>query len=222
MQKFVIIVAGGSGTRMGSEIPKQFLLLNEKPILMHTLDAFISYSKNIKIILVLPELQVPMWNSFCGDYDYTSAHQVVNGGETRFQSVKNGLASIKADNALVAVHDGVRPLISNEVIANTFEAAEKFGSGIAAVPLKDSIRKIEGDQNKAVDRNQFWAIQTPQTFNLAAIKKAYATTFNASFTDDATVMEKDGNSIHLVNGDYKNIKITTTEDLIIAAAFLQE
>ena len=222
MQKFVIIVAGGSGTRMGGEIPKQFLLLNGKPILMHTLDAFITYSKNIKIILVLPEPQISKWDSLCRDYDYSSVHQIVTGGDTRFQSVKNGLASINADNALVAVHDGVRPLISNEVIANTFEAAEEFGSGIAAVPLKDSIRKTEGIQNKAVDRNQFWAIQTPQTFNLASIKKAYETVFSTSFTDDATVMEKDGNSIHLVNGDYKNIKITTKEDLIIAAAFLQE
>lgn len=222
MQNFVIIVAGGSGTRMGSEVPKQFLLLNEKPILMHTIDAFISYSKVIKVILVLPETQISTWNTLCTTHDYTVEHQIVQGGETRFHSVKNGLASIASEKALVAIHDGVRPIISKKIITKTFEAAEHYGNGIAAVPLKDSIRKIEEKQTKAVDRDQYWAIQTPQVFILTAIKKAYKTPFDTSFTDDATVFEKMGNSIHLVHGDYKNIKITTKEDLIIASAFLQK
>ncbi len=222
MQQFAIIVAGGSGNRMGSNVPKQFLPLDSKPILMHTIDAFVKYSEAIQITLVLPEHQLTYWESLCKKYDYKQQHKIVFGGDTRFQSVKNGLASIKSIEGVVAIHDGVRPLISNEVITNAFEAAEKFGSGIAAVPLKDSIRRIEGSQNMAVDRSQYWSIQTPQTFNFASISKAYETNFSPEFTDDATVMEKDGNNIHLVQGDYKNIKITTKEDLVIAAAFLHE
>jgi 2-C-methyl-D-erythritol 4-phosphate cytidylyltransferase len=222
MQLFAIIVAGGSGSRMGSDVPKQFLPLNGKPILMHTIDTFASTTSSIEIILVLPKSQISYWESLCIQHEFTTAHQVVIGGETRFQSVKNGLSHINVIDGLVAIHDGVRPLISKEIIGNTYKAAEKFGSAVAAVPIKDSIRKIEGKQNAAVERNQFWAIQTPQTFKLGVIKKAYQTTFNPSFTDDATVIEKDGNSIHLVHGDYKNIKITTQEDLIIASAFLQK
>jgi len=221
MGKFVVIVAGGSGKRMGNTIPKQFLFLNGKPVLMHTIDAFIGFTETLKIILVLPEGQIDHWKSLCQENNFNTSIQVVIGGETRFQSVKNALDSIKEPNGIVAIHDGVRPLINSEVISNTFDAAEKFGSAVAAVPLKDSIRKIEGKRNVAIERRKFWSIQTPQTFNLALLKKAYQIEYNASFTDDATVMEHDGNDIHLVHGDYKNIKITTKEDLTIAEAFLK-
>lgn len=218
MQKYAIIVAGGSGSRMKSETPKQFLELSGQPILMHTLRAF--YFDNTQLILVLPESQFDFWISLCEKHSFTIPYQLVKGGETRFHSVKNGLDSIKANNGLVAIHDGVRPIIKKEIITNAYNLAAKHGSAIASVPLKDSIREVSNEQNHHVDRVNYRLIQTPQTFQLQPIKKAFEAGFRQSFTDDASVFEFSGQNVHLFSGDYKNIKITTPEDLQIAETFL--
>jgi len=220
-KKYVIIVAGGSGSRMQSDVPKQFLLLNGKPVLMHTIERYYNTFPDIQCTLVLPEAQISFWNSLCNQFQFTLKHTVVTGGSSRFQSVKNGLSSINDTEGLVAIHDGVRPLTHSSTISESFSVAKEKGNAIAAVPSKDSLRKINGDKTEAVDRTQYYLIQTPQTFQLALIKKAFDIEESSLFTDDATVLEKAGHSIHLVNGSYDNIKITTNEDLVIAEAFLK-
>lgn len=220
MQKYVVIVAGGSGTRMKREIPKQFIPVAGKPILMHTLTAFYRVSEQIQIILVLPESQVLGWKSLCAQYHFDVPHITTVGGETRFHSVKNGLSEIKGDG-LVAIHDGVRPMVSEQIILNSFAIAEQKGNAIAAVPLKDSIRWSKGEDNKVVNRNEYQLIQTPQTFQIGLIKEAFNTEHDPGFTDDATVLEATGTKIHLIEGDYSNIKITTPEDLVLAESLLK-
>ncbi|WP_421976975.1 2-C-methyl-D-erythritol 4-phosphate cytidylyltransferase [Roseivirga seohaensis] len=219
MQKYVIIVAGGSGTRMKSDIPKQFIEIGGKPILMHTIEAYVSAFASLKLILVLPEIQIPFWRGLCEKHKFTIKHQIVNGGNSRFQSVKNGLNAIHG-NGLVAIHDGVRPFVSTEIIKESFKVAADKGNAVTSVPLKDSIRFIEGENNKVVDRSQYQLIQTPQTFQIQLIKKAFEVKENHTFTDDASVLEHMGEKINLIEGDYKNIKITTAEDLIMANAIL--
>ena len=220
MQKYVVIVAGGSGTRMKREIPKQFIPVAGKPILMHTLEAFQKADESIQIILVLPESQVLGWKSLCAQYNFELPHQITHGGDSRFQSVKNGLAQIKDFTGLVAIHDGVRPLISTHIISESYRVAESKGNAIVAVPLKDSIRWAKGSENKVQDRSEYQLVQTPQTFQVALIKTAFDTDYDTAFTDDATVLEATGEKINLIEGDYRNIKITTPEDLIVAEAFL--
>lgn len=220
MQKYAVIVAGGSGTRMKREIPKQFIPLAGKPILMHTLNAFYEAEPQIHLILVLPESQVLGWRSLCADYDFTPPHKIVHGGKTRFHSVKNGLDEIKGEG-LVAIHDGVRPLVDKEIIQNAYKVAEEEGNAVVAVGLKDSIRWTDQESNKVVNRNDYRLIQTPQTFRVSVIKAAFRTEFKEWFTDDATVLETTGAAIHLIEGSYRNIKITTPEDLQVAEAFLK-
>lgn len=220
MKKYAIIVAGGKGQRMGSEIPKQFLLVAGKPVLMHTLEAF-SKLGDIELILVLPANQISYWLNLCPKHNFTLSHTIVEGGETRFHSVKNGLGAIpnSADNGLVAIHDGVRPFVTSEIIQNSFSLAASKGNAVTSVQLKDSIRFLEGQMNKSVDRSKYVLIQTPQTFQINLIKKAYEGASNPNqFTDDASVAEGAGFSINLFEGDYRNIKITTSEDLVIAEA----
>lgn len=219
--KYVIIVAGGSGSRMQSDVPKQFLLLNERPVLMHTIERYYNTIPTIQCILVLPEAQVSYWNDLCKQFQFALKHTIVKGGSSRFQSVKNGLTSIHDTEGMVAIHDGVRPLTHSSSISESFRVAKEKGNAIAAVPSKDSLRKINGEKTEAVDRTQYYLIQTPQTFQLALIKKAFDVEESPLFTDDATVLEKAGHTIHLVNGSYDNIKITTSEDLVIAEAFLK-
>ena len=219
MQKYAIIVAGGSGTRMKSDIPKQFINIGGKPILMHTIEAYTSYSSTLKLILVLPEIQVPFWRGLCEKHKFSIKHKIVNGGNSRFQSVKNGLNAISG-NGVVAIHDGVRPFISTEIIKESFRVAAEKGNAVTSVPLKDSIRFVEGEKNNVVDRNQYQLIQTPQTFQIDLIKRAFEAKEETSFTDDASVLERLGDKINLIAGDYKNIKITTSEDLIMANAIL--
>jgi 2-C-methyl-D-erythritol 4-phosphate cytidylyltransferase len=219
MMEYALIVAGGSGTRMQSETPKQFLEIGGKPLLMHTIKVFAEYSNNLKIILVLPQDQFPAWAKLVEDYAFTTPHQLVSGGQTRFESVKNGLQEIEGDG-LVAIHDGVRPFVSTNLIGLCFKSAKKYGSGVAAVMPKDSIREVSKDINKNVDRNKYRLVQTPQAFVLSIIKEAYSLTRDKGFTDDATVAEHYGQAITLVTGDYRNIKITTPEDLKIAQALL--
>ena len=220
MKQFAVIVAGGSGSRMNSEIPKQYLPVNGLPILMHTINAFHNYNQDLDIIVVLPTKDLGLWEELCEKYEFNLPVQIASGGDTRFQSVKNGLDRIKSDG-IVAIHDGVRPVVNKEIIAASYEIAALHGSAIAAVRLKESIRVTDKDQTKMADRSKYRIIQTPQTFQVDLIKKAYEIPEDPQFTDDASVLEKSGHKISLFEGSYKNIKITTSEDLIIAEAFLK-
>jgi 2-C-methyl-D-erythritol 4-phosphate cytidylyltransferase len=215
-----LIVAGGKGTRIKSSLPKQFIELDGKPILLHTIEAFIRYSPTINIVLVLPEDDFEIWKSICQKFNFTQPIILQKGGETRFQSVKNGLNKIEGEG-LVAIHDGVRPLVSEDIIGASFRLAAVHQSAVAAVRLKESIRMTDQDNTKAVDRSKFRLIQTPQTFDLQLIKKAYEIKEDASLTDDASVAEKAGHIISLFEGSYENIKITTQEDLIVAKALME-
>jgi 2-C-methyl-D-erythritol 4-phosphate cytidylyltransferase len=217
--EYAIVVAGGKGTRIKSSLPKQFLELNGVPILIHTLNAFVRYSRQIKIILVLPEDDIKTWEQLAIKHQFTTPITLQCGGETRFQSVRRGLQKIEG-NGLVAIHDGVRPLISEDIIGASFRLAAVHQSAVAAVRLKESIRMTDQDNTKAVDRSRFRIIQTPQTFDVALIKKAYEIKEDLSLTDDASVAERAGHVISLFEGSYENIKITTPEDLVVAAALL--
>ncbi len=220
MKKFVIIVAGGSGSRMGTEIPKQFLELAGKPVLMHTIQVFCDYDPDCELILVLPEKQWEFWNGFCLKHSFSIVHQVVSGGETRFDSVRNGLKLIQ-DEGIVFIHDGVRPLVSPETLERCFKTALKNGNAIPVLPITESLRKSEGKQTISVDRSLYFNVQTPQTFRSEQILEAFRQNYDPAFTDDASVVEKAGYSIALVDGNPENIKITSPTDLIIAEAFLR-
>ncbi len=220
MKKYAVIVAGGAGTRMKTDLPKQFLILGKLPVLMHTIEQFYTYDSTLEIIIVLPEYQINFWNELCTQHKFLIAHKVVKGGKTRYNSVKNGLNQVPG-NSLVAIHDGVRPLVSKAVIGESFKAAENKGSAIATVALKDSIRKIEDNKTVSKNRKEYYLVQTPQTFKSSLLKAAYFLPEpNENFTDDAAVFEATHGSVTLIAGDYKNIKITTPEDLIIAQALM--
>ena len=212
----VIIVAGGAGTRMGADVPKQFLLLQGKPILMHTIRVFSSISSIADIILVLPELQIDHWSELCKKYDFNIPHTIVKGGETRFRSVSNGLDKVSNLDALVAIHDGVRPLISTDVVENCFRAAALFGNAIPVIKPVESVRLSDNTNSYPVDRDKVYLVQTPQVFKASIIKRCYEVSWPPSFTDDASVLEFSGENIHLVEGNRENIKITTPLDLTIA------
>lgn len=217
---YVIITAGGLGTRMGKEIPKQFLKLSDKIILMHSIERFYDFKNDIKIIISLPENYINYWKNLCKRYRFTIKHKIVKGGETRFHSIQNALNEVSG-KGLVAVHDGVRPLVSIETINRTFETAKLYGSGIASTDIFFSIRKITGEKSVAVNREIYKEIQTPQTFKISLLKKAYLQKFDDAFTDDASVVESIGEIIHLTEGNRDNIKITTSEDLKTAELFYQ-
>lgn len=220
MKKFVIIVAGGSGTRMGSDIPKQFLELNEKPVLMHTMQVFYDYDAACRIILVLPFAHQGFWSDLCLKYDFSVPHQVVSGGETRFHSVRNGLETIN-EAGIVFIHDGVRPLVSPQTIERCNQMAQKSGNAIPVLPVNESLRKREANGTVSVDRSLYYSVQTPQTFVSEQIKAAFKLDYDPAFTDDASVVEKAGFTVHLVEGNAENIKITTPTDFIIADAFMK-
>ena len=216
MKHHVVITAAGSGTRLQSELPKQFLLLNGMPVLMHTVKKFSGISG--EIIIALPEIHISTWKKLCSVYEFDIPHTISAGGETRFHSVKNALEKITDNDSLVAVHDGVRPAVSEELIQNIFDAAEKYGNAIPFLPLSESIRRIdENGKNLYLDRKNFIRIQTPQCFSIQSLRMAYAQKFNESFTDDATAVEAaTGEKIFLVEGERRNIKITAMEDYIVA------
>lgn len=220
MKKYSLIVAGGSGTRMNHSLPKQFIKIGNYPILMHTIFQFTRLNEPLEIILVLPENEIDTWNELVAAYNFKIQVQIVYGGSTRVESVKNGLAQIKEENSLVAIHDGVRPFIRPEIIQKSFDIAQEKGNAIVAVNPKDSIREIKGDRNVSRNRADYRLIQTPQTFKTPLIQEAYQQKNIELFTDDAGVAENNGLHIHLIEGDYRNIKITTPEDLLIAKAFL--
>ncbi len=221
VQEYAIIVAGGKGTRMKSQTPKQFLELDGLPVLVHTIEAFYRYSEAIKVILVLPADDIITWESLCVAYNYNRQVVLTVGGDTRFQSVKNGLEKIEGNTGLVAIHDGVRPLVSQDIVGASFRLAAVHGSAVAAVRLKESIRKTDQDTTIAVDRSDYRLIQTPQSFDLAVVKKAYQIKEEPSLTDDASVVERSGHAISLFEGSYSNIKITTPEDMVVAEALLK-
>ena len=202
-------------------MPKQFLDLAGKPVLMHTIEAFDRYSKNLSIIVVLPQSNIPLWNSLCLKHHFSHDYVLVTGGNSRTASVKNGLDKIEDPDSLVAIHDGVRPLIRPEIISASFRLAQVHGCAVAATRLKESLRQVDKDKTMAIDRSKYRSIQTPQTFQTSIIKEAYKQLENKiDFTDDASVAEMQGLNISLFEGSYENIKITTPEDLLFAEAIL--
>jgi 2-C-methyl-D-erythritol 4-phosphate cytidylyltransferase len=220
MKEYALIVAGGKGTRIKSSLPKQFIEIKGKPILLHTLEAFYRYSENVSIVLVLPEDDFGLWEAICKKFNFNKPLLLQKGGETRFQSVRNGLDQMTGEG-LVAIHDGVRPLVSEDIIGASFRLAAIHQCAVAAVRLKESIRMTDQDNTKAMDRSRFRMIQTPQTFNLQLIKKAYQIKEDLSLTDDASIAERAGHLISLFEGSYENIKVTTAEDLVIAESLIK-
>ena len=232
--RYAIIVAGGKGRRMGSDIPKQFLTVQGRPLLMLTLETFHSFDPSMLLILVLPEAQQDYWERLCREYVFHVPHTVVSGGETRFHSVRNGLQAIEEvligqqvskstrQQALVAIHDGVRPFVSHQVIAACFEAAERDEAAIPVIPVVETLREVylphpsQRGISRTVNRNRYRLVQTPQTFRLSLLLDAYAQPYSDAFTDDASVVESLGHPITLVEGNRENIKITTPYDLAVA------
>jgi 2-C-methyl-D-erythritol 4-phosphate cytidylyltransferase len=219
MQLYVVIVAGGSGKRMGAEIPKQFLELAGRPVLMHTIERFKSFNEAIEIITVLPENQLRHWCELQEKYSFNIPQTLVKGGSHRFFSVRNGLKFVTIPG-LVAIHDGVRPFVSIDTIERCFETAERLGNAIPAISPTESLRIITDQGSVPVNRFHVKQIQTPQVFSGELIKKAYRQEYNPEFTDDATVLEKTGEKINLIEGNRENIKITNPEDLLISTALL--
>ncbi|WP_114940262.1 2-C-methyl-D-erythritol 4-phosphate cytidylyltransferase [Mucilaginibacter endophyticus] len=222
LPNYVIIVAGGSGSRMQSNLPKQFLLLNGKPVLMHTIEAFEQSAFKPGIILVLPEAYHTYWQQLIEEYSFTIPHRLVTGGETRFHSVKNGLSIITDTEALVAIQDAVRPLVSPLIIDNAYRCAAEHGTAVVAVKSRDSIRQVRDDKSVSLIRDEIYLVQTPQTFKASLLRKAYEQPFNSTFTDDASVVEQYGAEIKLTEGDHSNIKITFPEDIAIAELLLNK
>ncbi|MBB5638819.1 2-C-methyl-D-erythritol 4-phosphate cytidylyltransferase [Pedobacter cryoconitis] len=222
MKYYAIIVAGGKGNRMNLAVAKQFLELDGKPILMHTLEAFNQCVLNPEIILVLNIHQHLFWEELCIKHDFKIPHQVIKGGQERFDSVRNGLKNIKG-KAIVAIHDAVRPLVNAELILQSYQMAEEKGNAIAAIQPVDSVRiKRDGQDSEALSRDELYLIQTPQTFQVEQLRKAYLQPYRNEFTDDASVVERAGFSIHLLPGDRSNIKITYQQDLEMASFLLKK
>ena len=215
MKKHIIIVAGGKGLRMGGDIPKQFLPVCGKPVLMRTLEAFHVYDASIHLILVLPVSQQAYWKQLCEEYQFNLAHEIADGGETRFHSVKNGLALIKEDG-LVGVHDGVRPFVSQEVIARCYDEALSLKAVIPVIGVVETVRHLTEEGSETVPRDQYKLVQTPQVFDVALLRRAYEQTYTDMFTDDASVVEALGEKVYLVEGNRENIKLTTPFDLKLA------
>ena len=218
---YIIIVAGGKGLRMGSDIPKQFLPIGGKPVLMRTLERFREYSAELQIILVLPEAQQAYWHQLCEEYHFDVEYTLTNGGQTRFHSVQNGLAKVPDDaQGVVGVHDGVRPFPSIEVIKNCYETARTKKAVIPVIPVVETVRHLEGEKSVTVPRGDYRLVQTPQTFDIQLLKAANRQPYNDGFTDDASVVESYGYEITLVEGNRENIKITTPYDLKIAEVLI--
>ena len=231
MKRSVIIVAGGKGIRMGGDLPKQFIPMQGKPLLMHTMDVFYRWDSTVDLLTVIPEEHASYWNMLCRELNFSIAHRVVYGGETRFHSVRNGLHEVEGDG-LIAIHDGVRPYVTPDVITSCFNAAEMYGVAIPVVPMVESVREIiEGEgtkgrrgegakgfmygccESRTFDRSRLCIVQTPQVFRSDILRIAYEQPFNEMFTDDASVVEAAGYPIHLVEGNRENIKITTPTDI---------
>ena len=221
MQKIAIITAGGSGSRMGSPIPKQFLLLNQKPLLWYTISAFLEAFRDISIILVLPQDYMTAGAELVNELQITDQTTLVVGGSTRYHSVQNGIQQIK-NPSVVFVHDGVRCLVTPNLIKRCFEQTIEKGSAIPAVTCTDSVRILNNDSHKAINRDQVKIIQTPQTFLSAILIPAFNQPYQEFFTDEATVVESLGQAVHLIEGEYSNLKVTRPADLLLANAILEE
>lgn len=217
--QYALIVAGGKGLRMGTELPKQFLPIGGKPVLMRTLEAFYTYNSEIQIILVLPHSQQDYWKQLCREYFFPVPHVIADGGETRFHSVKNGLAWVKTPG-LVGVHDGVRPFVSQEVISRCYDLAAEKKAVIPVIDVVETVRHLEGEGSVTVNRDDYKLVQTPQVFDAELLKQAYNQSYTPHFTDDASVVEALGVPVVLTAGNRENIKITTPFDLNIATALL--
>ncbi|MFW5757487.1 MAG: 2-C-methyl-D-erythritol 4-phosphate cytidylyltransferase [Bacteroidota bacterium] len=220
LKRYVIITAGGAGLRMQNSTPKQFLLLGGKPILFHTIETFFRFDSCIRVILVLPARYEELWDQITQQYEFSVPVKKVTGGPTRFHSVKNGLKLVD-DQSLVAIHDGVRPLVSQKTISEAFRMASFYGNAIPVISMNESVRWVENAFNKPINRDQVKIVQTPQCFRANMIKKAYDVQFHEAFTDDASVLEKAGERIYLSEGNTENIKITSPGDLFLAEALLQ-
>jgi 2-C-methyl-D-erythritol 4-phosphate cytidylyltransferase len=222
LKRYAVIVAGGSGSRMGSTIPKQFLYLNKTPVLALTVNRFLEITELHKIVLVIPNSHMVEWARLAEEFIPVHNNLIITvpGGETRFESVKNGLAEI-SEEGVVAIHDGVRPFVPVDVITNSFQEAERVGSAVTSVKIKDTIRISENGKTLPADRTRYRAIQTPQTFSCQLIKEAYDNARQEGFTDDAGVFEAAGGKINLIEGSYFNIKLTTPEDLVFAKAIIE-
>lgn len=220
-KKWAVLTAAGNGSRLPSDRPKQFLEIGGKPVLMHSIEAFHRYSPAIEIMVVLPQYQISFWERLCAKHQFLITHQMVAGGSTRSESVRQALAAITSTEGLVAIHDGVRPLVSQALIEKSFRLAEDKGVAIPTVPLKDSIRLLKGESNEKVCREDYRLVQTPQTFRLPLIREAYSRQAEAA-SDDASVAEQAGYAIYLFDGEDRNIKITTRVDLHLAEALLKE
>lgn len=216
MNKYVIIVAGGKGLRMGGELPKQFIPVEGRPVLMRTIDTFHACDNTIQIILVLPRDHQPYWQELCRDYQFAVPHRIADGGATRFHSVQNGLALVEAPEALVAVHDGVRPFVSPEVISRCYHDAEQYGAVVPVIPVVETVRHLLPEGSETVSRDDYRLVQTPQTFRASLLRRAYEQLYCDAFTDDASVVEALGHAVHLVEGNRENIKLTTPFDLVVA------
>jgi 2-C-methyl-D-erythritol 4-phosphate cytidylyltransferase len=212
LKKFAIITGGGTGERMNSSLPKQFIQINGKEIIFHTIDAFLKADPSIEVLVTLPKKYFPFWNDKISALSGYSV-KLIEGGSTRFNSIKNALESISNEAGLVAIHDAVRPLIDSEIIINSYSSAEQYGSGVTSIPLRDTIRKIVRTESESRNRQDYVLMQTPQTFNLEMILDAYKNADSKDFTDDAGVWESSGRKVQLIEGSHKNIKITFQEDL---------
>jgi len=221
LDKIVLIVAGGSGKRMKSLIPKQFHLIMGQPVLMHTIKVFHSFDPALKIIVVIPDHYIGHWKSLCSYNEFYIPHRIVQGGSNRFESVKNGISGIKP-GCLIAVHDGVRPLVSHATIKRCFDTALELGNAVPCSDIRESMRRVEKDGNAQVDRKHYKIIQTPQVFESSILINAYNSDFTDDITDDAGLVERSGHKINLVRGNEENIKITHPHDLAIAEALLQK
>jgi 2-C-methyl-D-erythritol 4-phosphate cytidylyltransferase len=219
VKKYAIIVGGGSGTRMNTAVPKQFMLLDGKPILMHSIAKFAEADPEIEIIVVLRQDQIDFWKQLCIGHNFPVPHSLAAGGETRFHSVKNGLELV-TEQGIVGVHDSARPLVSIKTIQTAFKTTEMYGNAVPAIPITDSIRQIDSGLSIAVDRTKYCATQTPQCFLSDILKNAYGQEYKYTFTDDASIVEAFGEKIHLIDGNSDNIKVTTPKDLIIVESLL--
>ena len=221
MEKTIIIVAGGKGLRMGGDIPKQFLPVHGKPVLMHTMEAFRGYDEHIQIVLVLPKNQQEYWKELCRQYHFTCPYTLADGGETRFHSVQNGLACVQ-EEGLVGVHDGVRPLVSTAVINRCYAEALQYKAVIPVIGVVETVRHLTSKGSETVPRDQYKLVQTPQVFETDLLKRAYQQPYTSAFTDDASVVEALGEEVCLVEGNRENIKLTTPFDLKLAEILFSE